>query len=165
MNSIHADIAELCFETWKIENPHENEHVARCVEERTTKCANKEMVVHVALSRYFQLLLAGRQSLKGMFTAREMVAMLNVNPQEWWTESLWGESVWNVPDAIYSEHLDDQNHAPEAAELFDKVQRLNFMQRLALVDVLECGWRSCDPLDYVTHALELAPPSAENQGH
>lgn len=131
----------------------EYEYAEKCITERVAFQASADMVSHVALSRYFQLLNCGRAALRGMFSAYELCLLLNANPQPWWSENLFGETVWTVADAIYWSYMDEADATPEVEVLLQKVQSLNLVQRLALTDVLECAWRSSNPEAYAPQAL------------
>lgn len=149
-----SSLASFEFSCWKEDNFVEHECAKNFVAERVTPQASPDMVGHVALARYSQLLKCGRGTLKGMFSADELRLVLHAHPQPWWSENLWGEIAWNVADAIYSNYMDGVEVTPEVDGLFQKIQSLNPMQRLALVDVLECAWRSNDPVDFAHKALE-----------
>ena len=147
-------LADFEFSCWKDENFIDNKYIEKCLDQRVMAQASSKMVGHVALARYFRLLECGRGALIGMFSADELRLVLHAHPQPWWSENLWGETAWNVADAIYSNYMDGVEVTPEVEGLFHKIQSLNPMQRLALVDVLECAWRSNDPVDFARKALE-----------
>lgn len=141
---------ELEFDFWKTNNEMDDQLVGRSVSARVARGASRKMVCHVALARYFRLMDSGRASLRGMFSVDDLRVLLDVNPQPWWHENLYGEPVWAIADGIYWNYIEGCESNPEIDELFNKVQSLNLLQRLALVDVLECAWRDGKLFDTLT---------------
>ena len=145
--------ADFDLSFWRDWNPDFDKYITDSVNERVALNASAEMVGHVAKARYFRLLACGREALIGKFSADELRLMLHAHPHQWWTEDLWGGTVWTVTDAIYLAYMTGDETTPEVEGLFLKIQSLNPMLRLALVDVLECAWRSNDPVDFALKAL------------
>lgn len=109
-----------------------------------------ETVVLDALSRYFDLLNSGKRSLNGIFTADEIVNLLNANPSplgwdctlltmlatsygfdEWDASSLFDEELYSSLPKVLQERV----------VLARKLLGLNPLQKAALKDSLEAWFR------------------------
>ncbi len=153
---VNQSVSDFHLDCWKSANFVEDERVGRCINERVARDASPDMVKHVAVARYFEMLEKGRRTLRGVFTAEDIHLLLHAHPHSWLPESSWGASYPSLADAIYEEYINRSNASDAAVELHDKILKLDVVQLLALTDVLECAWRSSDgPIAYALEAIGM----------
>lgn len=141
---------EIFLQWWKEDNPYAERLIRERTQERVTATMSPELVKRVALARYFRVIDAARLEVQGMFSEEEVNSMLNAHPHETLTDE-FSERAANI---FYSAFGEDQLpvDSPEY-RLCEKLAGLSTLQELALIDILECAWRSRRGMTYAMEHL------------
>lgn len=138
-DGLDGDMGRSFYDCFKDENPFTMEMIERSINERMSEQFSRKLVVDVSLARYFRIVEAAREEVSGMFTEEEVELMLKANPHESVTPEL-NERLANIFYSAFGEEP-----LPEESphyRLCAKLSKLSKMQELAVIDVLECAWRT-----------------------
>jgi hypothetical protein len=144
------DKGEFFLQVWEEENPSAEQLIRERTQERVTESRSPELVTRVALARYFRVIDAARLEVQGMFSEEEVMSMLHAHPHE----TLTDEFSERAADIFYSAFGEDllPVDSPEY-RLCEKLAGLSTLQELALIDILECAWRSRRGMTYAMEHL------------
>lgn len=154
--NLHGAATELqawSFEFWQNENPRALAVIKERIDERRDEQVADAQISGTALDRYFRLLDIARMELRNAFSDEELGLMLNTHPHP-----VWAEEFETIPINIISSYCIEEDVVDEDCEAYQlciKLEGLTPLQRVALIDLLECAWRdrTVGPLRYAVGAL------------
>jgi len=148
---------EMRLAAWKDDHEWEQGFVEQCLEAHEGDEVSRAFAVAVSLVRYFGLINNASLGVKGLFTAEEVVRLLDAFPRP--TIDICGsvKLVEMYFDGLGVEALEVDS---VEARLGEKLAKLTELEQVAVVEVLECAWsdRVVGPVAYAMSRLAVPQP-------